>query len=79
MSNADLNSIKVLYRVGNVNCTAQVEAVGYKFNGLKFNSGATEKPIGGISSAPVKKVRTFGRVTISSNQQLWIITATVKF
>ena len=50
------------YLVGIVNCTAQVDAVGYGLLPLKVRT-AEGSPIGGIESAPVKKTRTSFKVT----------------
>ena len=51
--------------VGRVNSTAHVDAVGYSFKGLKFNT-ADLYPEGGTVSAPVKNASTVPKDTAYS-------------
>ena len=43
---------------------AHVDTVGYGFSGEKYSVGGCGNPRGGIVSAPVKKLRIVGRVTV---------------
>ena len=49
---------------------AHVEAVGYGFSPEKHKVGSCGNPRGGTSSAPVKKLRIVGNVTVAAKMHL---------
>ena len=62
-----------VYCVGKVSSMAQVEALGYILTGEKLSVGSWENPRAGITSAPVKKLRIFGNVTVPAREGITCI------
>ena len=60
---ASLNLVKSLYRIGNLSCKSQVDAVGRTWlSRRKTSEGVTSpNPHGGTLSAPEKKIKTSSR------------------